>query len=98
MAELPKEARSSSALGPQKAEVAASAQAEPSSLEALQRRIDRLTVAVILMALITFISTAVVFGQLVNWFAGQTILQGGVSLGGTLLGFGFGWFAGRRFG
>ncbi len=71
---------------------------QPALLEALQRRIDRLTVAVILMALITLVSTAVVFGQLVNWFAGQALLQGGVSLGGTLLGFGVGWFAGRRFG
>ncbi|MCS7305603.1 MAG: hypothetical protein NZ602_10915 [Thermoguttaceae bacterium] len=67
-------------------------------LQGLQRRIDRLTVTVVLMALITLTSTAVVFGQLVNWFAGQALLQGGVSLGGTLLGFGFGWFAGRRFG
>ena len=68
------------------------------SIEGLQRRIDRLTVAVIMLALITLVSTAVVFGQLVNWFAGQALLQGGVSLGGTLLGFGVGWFAGRRFG
>lgn len=67
-------------------------------IEALQRRIDRLTVAVVLMALITLLSTAVVFGQLVNWFAGDALLQGGVSIGGALVGFGFGWFAGRRFG
>ncbi|HPP54581.1 MAG TPA: hypothetical protein PK777_16630 [Thermoguttaceae bacterium] len=71
---------------------------EKASLEDLQRRVDRLTVAVVLMALITLLSTAVVFGQLVNWFAGQAMLVGGVTLGCALAGFAFGWFAGRRFG
>lgn len=79
---------------------AASATPEPEKFpwEGFQRRIDRLTVAVVLMALVTLLSTAVVFGQLVNWFAGQALLVGGVSAGGALAGFGFGWFAGRRFG
>jgi len=71
---------------------------QPSPLEGIQRQIDRLTVAVVLMALITLLSTAVIFGQLVNWFAGQSLLLGGVSIGCALAGFAFGWFAGRRFG
>lgn len=68
------------------------------AFDAMRRRLDRLTVAVVLMALVTLLSTAIVFGQLVNWFAGDAMLQGGMGLGGAVLGFAFGWFAGRRFG
>ncbi len=67
-------------------------------IKAIGRRLDRLTVAVVLMALVTFLSAATVYGLLTHYFAGEAVLVGGVGLGGSLLGFGLGWFAGRRFG
>lgn len=65
-------------------------------LQAVQRRLRRLTVAVILMTLMLTLTVAAVFGELVNYFGGDAGLFGGASVGAALLGFGFGWFARRR--
>ena len=65
-------------------------------LQLVQRRLRRLTVAVLLLTLMLMLTVAAVFGELVNWFAGDPLMFGGVAVGTALLGFGFGWFAGRR--
>jgi len=54
-----------------------------------------LTVAVLLMTLALLLTVAAVFGSLVNYFDGDAGLFGGVSVGGAVLGFGFGLLAGR---
>jgi membrane associated rhomboid family serine protease len=64
-------------------------------LQSLRRRMRALTVAVLLMTLALLLTVAAVFGQLVNWFAGDVLLQGGVAVGAALLGFFFGWIARR---
>ena len=65
-------------------------------LEGLVRRVRVLTVAVIIMAMALLLLAATIFGNLVNYFAGDPLLFGGVAIGCALLGFGFGWFARRR--
>jgi hypothetical protein len=65
-------------------------------LDSMRRRLGRLTVAVVLMALALFLTAAVVHGQLSNYFAGQATLVGGVAVAAALVGFGLGWFAGRK--
>ena len=65
-------------------------------LEALHRRVGRLTVAVVLMALALFVLTATVLLQLVNYFAADPFLFAGASVGGVLVGFVGGWFARKR--
>ena len=65
-------------------------------LESVRCRLRRLTVAVMLMALVLVLTVATVFGDLVNYFALDPLLLGGVSVGAALLGFAFGWYAGRR--
>lgn len=65
-------------------------------LESMHRRLRRLVVAVTLLALAVFLLAAIQYGSLVNYFAGDTLLYGGTLTGAALLGFGFGWFAGRR--
>ena len=66
-------------------------------LESVRCRLRRLTVAVMLLTLVLVLSVAVTFGELVNYFAFDPLLLGGVTVGAALLGFGFGWYAGRRF-
>jgi len=65
-------------------------------LARLGTRLRRLTVAVVLMALAMFLLTATLLGELINWFAGQPSLFGGATVGAAVLGFAFGWFAGKR--
>jgi hypothetical protein len=65
-------------------------------LRALEKRIRRLTVAVILMALGLFLLAAAVLGELVNYGFRDVPFFAGVGVGAALLGFAFGWFAGRR--
>lgn len=64
-------------------------------LERLLRRVRALSVAVVLMALALFVLTAAIFGYLVEWHAFEPLLFGGAAVGCALLGFAFGWFAGR---
>lgn len=66
-------------------------------IEMLQRRVGWLTVATVLMVLVVVLSTSAVYGSLVNYFDGDAALFGGTTIGAAVLGFGFGWFAGRRF-
>jgi len=66
------------------------------SVLALHKRVQRLTVAVVLMAMALLLLAAAVFGSLVNYFAGDPLLLGGVSVGAALLGFACGWFARKR--
>ncbi len=65
-------------------------------LRSVHRRMQRLTVAVVLMGLAVFLLAAYVLGHLVNYFALDPLLYGSVSVGSALLGFFCGWFAGRR--
>ena len=65
-------------------------------LQMVQVRLRRLTVAVILLVLVSVLTTATVFGELVNYFGGDAMMYGGVSVAAALLGFGFGWLAGRK--
>ena len=66
------------------------------ALAAVERRLRRLTVAVMLMTLVLILTVAAVFGELVNYFGGDAMLFGGTSIGAALMGFGFGWMARRR--
>ena len=64
--------------------------------EATQRRLRRLTVAVALMTLTVVLLLACWFGDLANWYGNQGSLVGGAAAGAAVLGFVFGFFAGRR--
>ena len=65
-------------------------------LESVRRRLRKLTVAVMLMTLMLILTVAVVFGDLVNYFAADAMMLGGVSAGAAILGFAFGWVARRK--
>ena len=65
-------------------------------LGSLERRVRRLTVAVVLMALGLFLLTAAVLGELVNYGFSDMPFFAAVGVGAALVGFAFGWFAGRR--
>jgi uncharacterized membrane protein (DUF485 family) len=64
-------------------------------LQSLRRRMRALTVAVLLMTLALLLTVAVMFGYVVDFHAGEALLQGGVAVGAALLGFLFGWIARR---
>jgi len=64
-------------------------------LHSVVRRLRGLTIAVVLMALMLMVTAALVFGNLINYFAGDLLLVGGSCSGAALLGFGLGWFARR---
>ena len=64
-------------------------------LQSLRRRMRTLTVAVLLMTLALLLTVAAVFGNIVDYHAGEPLLQGGVAVGAALLGFFFGWIARR---
>lgn len=64
-------------------------------LRTVRSRLRWLGVTVILLVMATLLSTAAVFGQLVNYFAGDAMLFGGATVGAAVLGFAFGWFAAR---
>jgi hypothetical protein len=66
-------------------------------LQQLHRRVRRLTVAVVVLVLAVLLNTAAIYGDLVNYFGRDRMLQGGAAMGAAVLGFLFGWFArGRR--
>ena len=64
-------------------------------LRALEKRVRRLTVAVVLMALGLFLMAAAVLGELVNYGFGDVPFFAGVGVGAAVVGFAFGWLAGR---
>jgi hypothetical protein len=66
-------------------------------LESMQRRLDKLSIAVTLMALAILLLAGAQYGSLVNYWSADVLFFGGTSLAAALAGFGFGWFAGRRF-
>lgn len=65
-------------------------------LQSLRRVTGKLTVAVVFMALAVLLLAAAVFGDLINYMAGDVMVFGGVSAGAAILGFVFGVFAGRK--
>ena len=62
-------------------------------LASIQRQLRWLTVAVFLVALALFFNMATVFGYIVDFHSGESILVGGASAGGIVVGFLFGWLA-----
>ena len=64
--------------------------------ESIRARLRVLTVAVLIMALALILSGAAMFSSLINYFAGDAMIFGGMTAGAALLGFAFGWFARRR--
>ncbi len=66
-----------------------------SLLESIRGRVWALTMAVAVMALSLLLTAAAVFGSLVNYFGGDVMLFGGISVGAAVLGFAFGWAARR---
>jgi membrane associated rhomboid family serine protease len=75
---------------------APSAQEVAEELRRLRRSVRRLTVLTALLTLAVFLCSAAVFGELVNYFSFDPILYGGVAAGAAVLGFVFGFVAGRR--
>lgn len=65
-------------------------------LSALHRRVQKLTVAVVFMAMAVLLLAAAVLGSLVNYFGGDPMLFGGAAVGAALLGFACGRFARKR--
>ena len=59
-------------------------------LESIHRRVQALTVAVVLMAMALFLYTAAVFGEIVDYHGGEALLLGGTAVGTAVLGFFFG--------
>jgi hypothetical protein len=55
-----------------------------------------LTIVVGLLVLAVFLLTAVQYGSLVNYWGGDALFFGGTSAGAALVGFGVGFFTGRR--
>jgi hypothetical protein len=75
----------------------------PDSLECLRdllisvrRRLGKLTVAVLLLCLAVMLCAAAIFGNLLNYFGGDSMLGGAIFCVAALLGFGLGWYAGRK--
>ncbi len=66
------------------------------AIQSIQARLRALFVAVMVMALALILAAGAMFGSLVNYFAGDALMFGGVSVLAALLGFAFGWFARRR--
>jgi len=69
-------------------------------LESIYRRVQALTVAVVLMALASFLVVAAVFGYLVDFHGGEPLLVGATAVGTAILGFlfglGVGWLVRRK--
>ena len=66
------------------------------TLQILAKRVRRLTMAVIIMALALFVLTGIVLVYLVDFHAEDPLLYGGASIGTALVGFLLGWFARRK--
>lgn len=65
-------------------------------LRSISARLRQLTVAVVLMALALFALCAVGYGYLVEYHSMEPLLVGSALSAAALVGFGFGFFAGRR--
>lgn len=65
-------------------------------LRSTSARLRQLTVAVVLMALALFVFSAVGYGYLVEYHSMEPLLVGSALSAAALVGFGFGFFAGRR--
>mgnify|MGYP000882756035 CR=1 FL=1 len=65
-------------------------------IESIKRNLRRLIVSVSLMFLALILTVSAVFGNLVNFFGGDTMMWGGATAGAALLGFVIGWFARRK--
>lgn len=65
-------------------------------LESVRKRLGRMTVAVMLMILAVIVSTAAIFGQLVDWHGGEPLLIGSAGIGTAVLAFVLGFIAGKR--
>ncbi len=65
-------------------------------LRSICARLRQLTVAVVLMALALFTFTAVGYGYLVEYHSMEPLLLGSALSAAALVGFGCGFFAGRR--
>jgi len=63
------------------------------ALRSVRRRLQGLTVAVIVMAMLLFLTIATVYGQLADWHGGEPLLLGASGAGAALVGFVAGWFA-----
>jgi hypothetical protein len=59
-------------------------------------RLRALTIAVTLLALAVLLLFAAQYGSLVNFWYGDALFFGATSIGAALVGFAFGFFAGRR--
>jgi hypothetical protein len=64
-------------------------------LSTLQRRVQKLTVAVVFMAMAVLLLMGAQYGSLVNYFDGDAMLFAGTSIGAAVLGFVCGRFAGK---
>jgi membrane protein YdbS with pleckstrin-like domain len=63
------------------------------SVEGLAKRVRRLTVAVVMMVLALFLLAAVIFGDMITYYALDPAIFGGATIGAAVLGFFFGLFA-----
>jgi hypothetical protein len=63
------------------------------SVEGLAKRVRRLTVAVVMMVLALFLLAAVIFGDMITYYALDPAIFGGATVGAAVLGFFFGLFA-----
>lgn len=59
-------------------------------------RLRALTIVVALLALAVLLLMAVQYGSLVNYWGGDALFFGATATGAALLGFGIGFFVGRR--
>jgi hypothetical protein len=66
------------------------------ALDRVQRRLRRLTSAVVFLAFTVLLCAAAVHGYLANYFGSDVLMFSATSAGAALLGFGFGWVARRR--
>jgi hypothetical protein len=67
------------------------------SLQAIRRRVQRLTLAVLLMTLGLFLNLAHVFGSTLGYHADEPLLYYAAAAGVAVLGVVFGWIARRRY-
>lgn len=65
-------------------------------LESVRKRLRKLTAAVFLLTLAVLLCSAAIYGDVANYFGGDRVMQGGLATLTGVLGFVFGWFAGRK--
>jgi len=63
-------------------------------LQSIRRRVQALTVAVVLLALALFLEVAAVFGYVVDFHGGEYLMVAATAVGTAVLGFFFGLAAG----